>query len=263
MIDLHNHILPGIDDGSKNLEETIEMAKIAVSEGITKIVVTPHHRRSDYLVEKEDILKKIKYINKVFGDKNISLDIYPGMEIHMSRDIPEKLKNNELLSLNNSRYILIEFPFRGDLDYTEDVLHEIKILGYVPIIAHPERYEKVMKDPNYVKELIENGCLIQMNSNSLIGQFGEECKRTAEILIEHKMVHLLATDAHSCKRRCPKLKQDIEKIKQINNEQYIRSIIDNADKVFNNEEIKIEDALIYKLNKGWIKKFTKLLNIKR
>lgn len=263
VIDLHSHILPELDDGSRCEEETIEMAKIAVSEGISKIVVTPHHRKPRYLAKKEDILRKITYINKRLKEENIDLDIYTGMEIHMSRDIPEKLKNNELLSLNGSGYILIELPMTGELDYAEDVLHEIRVLGYIPVIAHPERYEKVIKDPNYVKELIESGCLIQINSNSLTGHFGKESKKTAEILVKHKMVHLVCTDAHSSTRRSPRLKEGIERVKRLNGEEYVDIMMSNADKVFNNKDIEVDYPLTYKQSKGIFKKATKFLRFKK
>lgn len=263
MIDLHSHILPGLDDGSKNIEETIEMARISVSEGINKIVATPHHRKPRYLTKKEDVLGKTIYINSILKQKNIDLKIYTGMEIRMSRDIPEKLRNDELLSLNESKYILIELPFKEELDYTEDVLHEIKILGYIPVIAHPERYQVVMNDPNYVKKLIEDGCLIQINSNSLTGQFGTECKQVAEILVKHRMVHLVSTDSHSSRNRSPRVKYGIERMKKISDENYVESIISNAHKVFNNQDIEVIYPIAYKQSKLPIKKIVNFLNFRK
>lgn len=261
MIDLHNHILSEIDDGSRSMEETIEMARIAVEEGISKIIATPHHRKPEYLVDKDHILEKIKNTNQVLKKENIDLKVLPGMEIYMSRDIPEKLANKELLSLNNSSYILIEFPMREELDYIEDVLHEVKIQGYRPIIAHPERYKKVIEDPNYVKRLIEGGCLFQINANSLTGAFGEESKKTVEILIKHKMVHLISTDSHSSKRRSPRIRQALECVRAINGDQYVEVLLDNANKVLNDEKIQIEKPCLYEKKKGFFKKAKRFLRL--
>ena len=263
MIDLHNHILPQIDDGSRSVEETIEMAKIAASEGISKIIITTHHRKPQYIIDKQDILDKVKFTNELFKKENIDIEIFPGMEIYIAKDIPLKLKNNELLSLNNSSYLLIEFPMREDVDYIDDTLHEIKVQGYKPIIAHPERYLKVIKDPNYVKDLIEEGCYIQINANSLTGFFGEDSKKTAEILVKHKMVHLISTDAHSSKSRTPRMRQAIEIMKEISDEDYVENIVNNAYKVFNDQEIKIETPIEYQAGKGFRNKIKGLLKAKK
>lgn len=179
MIDLHNHILPELDDGSRSIEETIEMGKIAESEGISKIIITTHHRKPEYIIDKNVILDKVKFTNELFKKENINIEIFSGMEVFMDRDIPIKLQNNELLSLNNSSYLLIEFPMREKIDYIDDVLHEVKIQGYKPIIAHPERYLEVIKNPNYVKKLIQEGCYIQINASSLTGYFGKESQESA------------------------------------------------------------------------------------
>ena len=262
MIDLHNHILPRIDDGSRSIEETIEMGKIAESEGITKIIITTHHRKPMYIIDKQDVIDKVKSTNELFKKENINIEIFPGMEIFVDKDIPIKLKNNDLLSLNNSSYLLIEFPMREEIDYIDDVLHEIKVQGYKPIIAHPERYLKVIENPNYVKHLIEEGCYIQINASSLTGFFGKKSKETAEILLKHKMVHLISTDAHSAKSRAPYIKQAIEIMKEISGEEYAKYVIDNAHKIFNNQGITREKPIEYQRGKGFRNKLKKLLKLK-
>ena len=263
MIDLHNHILPELDDGSRSIEETIEMGKIAESEGISKIIITTHHRKPEYIIDKNDILKKIEFTNELFKKENINIEIFPGMEVFIDRDIPVKLKNNELLSLNNSSYLLIEFPMREKIDYIDDVLHEVRVQGYKPIIAHPERYLEVIKNPNYVKKLIEEGCFIQINASSLTGYFGKESKETAEILVKHNMVHLMGTDAHSSRSRAPRIKEAVELMKQIENESYAEKIMSNASKVFNNQEIIVEKPLEYQQKQSFGSKVKKLLKRKK
>ena len=263
MIDLHNHILPELDDGSRSIEETIEMGKIAESEGISKIIITTHHRKPEYIIDKNVILDKVKFTNELFKKENINIEIFSGMEVFMDRDIPIKLQNNELLSLNNSSYLLIEFPMREKIDYIDDVLHEVKIQGYKPIIAHPERYLEVIKNPNYVKKLIQEGCYIQINASSLTGYFGKESQESAEILIKHKMVHLISSDAHSSRSRAPRLVEAIEKMRQLTNDDYAEEIINNASKVFNDQEIIVEKPLEYQQKQGFGKKIKKILNFKK
>ena len=263
MIDLHSHILPELDDGAKDIEETIAMAKIAASQGFTKIIATPHHRKPEYIIKKEDILEKIKLVNEHLQKENIDLEIYPGLEVYIERDIPLKLKNKELLSLNNSSYILIELPMKQSVDYIEDVLHEVKVQGYKPIIAHPERYLKVIEDPNYVKSLIKKGCYMQVNALSFTGYFGEECKRTVETLLKHKMIHLISTDAHSSTRRVPKIKNAIEQMKRLCDETYVDEIINNGFKVFHNENIIMPNPITYVNKKSFMDKVMELVNYTR
>ena len=263
MIDLHNHILPEMDDGSRNVEETIEMGKIAENEGISKIIITTHHRKPEYIIDKKDILEKIEFTNELFKKENINIEIFPGMEVFIDRDIPVKLKNNELLSLNNSSYLLIEFPMREKIDYIDDVLHEVKIQGYKPIIAHPERYLEVIKNPNYVNKLIEEGCYIQINASSLTGYFGKESQETAEILIKHNMVHLISTDAHKSKSRAPHILEAMESMKQLTSQIHVKEIINNASKVFKDQKIIVKKPLEYQPKQTFSKKIKKLLNLKK
>ena len=136
--------------------------------------------------------------------------------------------------------------------YTEDILYEIRLLGYKPVIAHPERYIKVMENPNYLKNLIEQGNYIQINSLSIIGILGEKTRQTAEILLKHKMVHFIGTDAHSSRTRSPRIKKALEQMYQWVDGEYVEEIVNNGKLLIKGKEIHIPQPLTYKPGKGFL-----------
>ena len=197
MIDLHCHILPGIDDGSKDIEETLEMARIAVSEGIHHIICTPHYiQYSDYY-NKAQVEALVAEMNERFVQEEIDLTLSIGHEVYMTPDLPKLVQEGEVSTLNNSQYILIEFPMNDIPMYAEDVFYELRLMGLTPILAHPERYPMIMEDPNLLLKFLNLGVLCQANVGSIRGFFGERVQQTVLKLIEHHMIHFIATDAHT------------------------------------------------------------------
>ncbi|SMB88937.1 protein-tyrosine phosphatase [Desulfonispora thiosulfatigenes DSM 11270] len=263
MVDLHSHILPEIDDGSKSMEETLKMGRIAASQGFNKIIATPHYIEGEYTITKDKLLETIKRVNACFQKENIKLEVLPGAEVYLSPSLPAKLKAGEISTLNNSPYILIEFPMRDIPVYTEDILYEVRLLGYKPVIAHPERYSKVMEDPNYLKSLIEQGNYVQINSMSITGGLGERVKKTAQILLKHKMVHFIGTDAHSPRARSPKIQGAIEQMKKWTDENYLEKILKNGYNLISGEEIIVLEPLIYQNRNAFLAKFRSIFNIKK
>ena len=157
MIDIHTHIIPFIDDGSISEEVSIEMLKIAYLSGTRKIVLTPHYYRGKYTVPIDVVKKHLKKMKKIAEDHRIDIEIFAGQEIYFTPSLLEDLDNKEIGTINDTRYILIEFNLES-FDYEIfDVLHELKIRGLVPIIAHPERYKEFQKKPSKVDEFIEIG----------------------------------------------------------------------------------------------------------
>lgn len=147
MIDIHCHILPGIDDGPKTIEESILMAKEAVNQGINTIIATPHHRNNSYVNEKESILRIVREFNEILQNEQIPLEILPGQETRIFGEILEDYKKEEILTLNNSNYLFIEFPTSTVPRYAERLLYDIQLEGLIPIIVHPERNKEILENP--------------------------------------------------------------------------------------------------------------------
>lgn len=262
MVDLHSHILPNIDDGSKNMEETLKMGRIAEQEGFSKIIATPHYIEGEFILDREQFLNIIKEVNEHFVKNAINIEVLPGLEIYISPDLPSKLKKEEIFTLNNTFYVLIEFPMGNIPIYTEDILYEVRLLGYKPVIAHPERYAKVIEDPNYLKGLIEQGNYVQVNSLSIIGILGKEAKRTAEILLKHRMVHFIGTDAHTSRIRSPRIKEALEQMRQWADNEYVEEILNNGRALIKGEKVDIPQPLTYKPDKGFLHNMRRFFKLK-
>lgn len=243
VIDLHCHILPGIDDGSKDIDQTLEMARIAVSEGIKTIICTPHYIQYNEPYNKKQVEELIEEINKRFSDEGITLNLVAGHEVYMTPDLPKLVQEGEVSTLNNSKYILVEFPMNDIPLYAEDVFYELRLMGLVPILAHPERYPMIMEDPNNLLKFLKLGVLCQANVGSVRGLFGERVQKTVIKLIEHNMIHFIATDAHGPKRRSPKIGAAIEVIKELDPQLVEKLFYENPLKVYQNEEIDPPKAM--------------------
>lgn len=197
MIDCHIHLLPNLDDGADSLDEALGMIFDAVDSGVRKIIVTPHynqHYKDNFNGQKlNDEFKKFKQILK---NKFPNLEIYLGMEIYAFDDLVDKIKNNLVIGLNNSRYYLVEFPFNTSLSEIEKRIKQMRAINKIMIIAHPERYHVVQKEPWIVYEWLKLGCLIQLNKDSIFGMFGMRAKETAHKLLKYNLVTLVASDGH-------------------------------------------------------------------
>ena len=183
MIDFHSHILPQIDDGSKSLEETIRMLEEAKDVGFEKIISTSHYMEKYYEVDEEKRLQLIKQIN--FQD----IELYLGSEIYVTNEIVQLLKEKKASTINNSRYVLYELPMHSKNMNDKEIIYRFVENGYVPIIAHPERYSYVQDDIEYVEELAEMGALFQSNYGSIIGMYGEKAKKTVKKLLKQNLIH--------------------------------------------------------------------------
>ncbi len=196
--DIYSHILPGIDDGSQDMEQTLAMVKIATLDSITAIAATPHVISGVYDNKKEYILSVLQDLNKRLDIENIPVQVLPGAEIRMEPDLPSRQQKGELLTLNDTgRYLLLEFPAAYIPDYTARVMYELQLQGITPIYAHPERNADVNKNPQPLLELAARGALLQINTGSITGLFGSEVKKTAYKLLKQGEAHVIGSDAHS------------------------------------------------------------------
>ena len=255
MIDIHCHILPNVDDGSESLEESIEMAKIAESEGITRIVNTSHCH-FDFKYKKGNELKlELEKFNQALKEENINIEVLLGNELYYTSDLIERFNELDFFSMNNSKYILMEFSPINFPKNIEDVIYEIKIRGYIPIIAHAERYKQVQEDVNIVLDCIKEGALIQVNASSILGKNGEKAEDTSKKLLDNNMVHFVATDAHSSNRRRPLIKDSYNYIlKNYGKEVAEKLFIENPTSVIENRDISILNPTKYEEKRSFLKR---------
>ena len=204
-IDIHAHILPGIDDGSPSWDVSLEMARIAVEGGTSTIVCTNHTNIPNMYENYES--KKLRRVFDEFQlylmQEKIYLNIVRGNEIFVTNNIREILQGKRVIPLNEKRYYLVEFPFDSYPEYIEEMLMGMMADGYHPIIAHPERYYCIQDFPGFIFKWMKNGVLTQINKGSVMGRFGRRVQNTAEILLEHNLVSVIASDAHGDEARTP------------------------------------------------------------
>ena len=202
MIDIHCHILPMFDDGSASLAESVAMARLAVSSGVTAIVATPHfqgEQRSLELMPK--LLARYDRLSSVIAQQQIPLTLYPGAEILCTPETVEMARKQQLPTIADSNYLLTEFYFNEPAEYISNMLRSLAACGYRPVIAHPERYDAVQRAPELIGNWFFDGIVIQLNKGSLLGAFGPEAQETAQWILGNGLAHVIASDAHSIRRR--------------------------------------------------------------
>lgn len=199
MVDIHTHILPGVDDGSQTLDDSLMMADLAVESGVRTMIATPHSNQIGHFenYNGEELQQRFQMLQEAITREKIPLRIERGMEIFASEDIPEKLKKDKLIPLGGSRYVLVEFPFQEEPEEIHAVLDDILRCGRVPVIAHPERYYCCQDWPVFLWDWLEMGCLAQINKGSVFGRFGRHAEAAARVFLDNNMVHFIASDAHS------------------------------------------------------------------
>jgi len=223
VVDIHSHILPGVDDGARNMDETIEMLNMAVAEGIDVIVATPH---CEVGVEQKDILNQQHIFEKVseyIVANQIPIQLFCGNEIYYSESVLEMLQNGLASTINGTRYVLLEFPMHAGCQTIERALMNFLYAGYWPIIAHAERYA-VLKNIKKVHELVDVGVYIQVNASALLGKEGWSVKRFCKQLIRHNLVHVVSTDSHGSQHRRPQIRKCLEYLDAKYGENYRRRI---------------------------------------
>lgn len=210
MIDLHFHILPGVDDGAKTIEDSIEIAKKAVENGITSIMATPHHKNGAFENPKQKIIRDVELLNVRLIEEGINVKIFPGQEIRIFGEIVEAYDAGEILTLNQTQYLFIELPSNHVPRYTEQILFDLQVKGLKPIIVHPERNASIIEHPDILYHFVTKGTLTQITAASVLGNFGKKIQKFSLDLIEAGMAHLIASDAHNLTTRACKLREAYE-----------------------------------------------------
>lgn len=196
MFDLHSHILPGLDDGAKTVDESMAMLRVAAADGIKGIAATPHGKDVREAGVLGLVSERIEALNQLSQEETLDIKVYVGMENHLTHDLPELVATSRAFTINGGRYILVELPFDSLPDYTDAVLDRLQGQGLTPLIAHPERQANIMTDPPIMGRLAGRGMLGQVTSTCILGKFGPEAQNVAEILLRNGWVHVISTDCH-------------------------------------------------------------------
>ncbi len=251
-VDLHTHILPGMDDGAKDLSFSLEMLKMAEENVTGHIFVTPHYIHNELDNNTSIVREKYNELVSLAVEKGINVKLYPGSEVFIHHEIPELLEAGAICTLNNSSYVLIEFPMESIPVYTDEILYRMELKGYIPIIAHPERNKDIANNPNLLYDLVERGVLAQVNSTSLTGLYGSKVFQTALTLIKHRMVHFVASDAHTMSGRAPRLKKAFEIVaEREGKDTALKLFVENGMAVINNESIEVPEPIMVKTDKSF------------
>jgi protein-tyrosine phosphatase len=247
LIDIHSHILPGVDDGAQTVEDSINMAKLAVEEGITKIIATPHHQNGKYINRKHDILERVSELNCLLQNENIPLEVLPGQETRIYGELLQDLEKGDILPLNQSNYLFIELPSGHVPRYTEKLLFDIQLKGFTPIIVHPERNAEVMENSDKLLNLVKKGSLTQITAGSTTGHFGKKIQKFSLQLIEANLAHFISSDAHNISSRSFKMRESISEIEKEFGSQAVYYFKENA-------QLLIQGQTVYKQEPSQIKR---------
>ncbi len=202
-IDIHSHILPEIDDGAQNIEETLKMLKIAADDGIREIIATPHfHYRRGHATP-EQIKSKILEVQKLAREAGIPIKLHAGNELYYTHELLETVKAGEALTMANSDYVLLEFSPETERRRIQNAVYEFLCEGYYPVIAHMERYLAFQKHEDFAEAVLQMGAYFQLNAGSLLGNAGWAVKRFAKAMVKNGNIYFIATDAHDTDKRSP------------------------------------------------------------
>lgn len=197
MIDIHCHLMPSVDDGAKDLEETLAMFENAYTSGVTDIILTPHYiKGTKYEINNEQKEKITNILREALRRTDMDINIYYGNEVYIDNDLVEMIKDKKVATLANSRYVLVELPVNSMDNNAGNVFFNLRSNGYIPIIAHPERYVYFQKHPEKVMDYIKLGCLLQGDYMSLLGKYGKKAEKTLKILLKNGVIKFLSSDIH-------------------------------------------------------------------
>lgn len=226
MIDLHTHILPGLDDGASDMNEAVEMCRMAESDGITTMVATPHTGNGVYVNRRDRILAAVAELNSRLSKEGINVRILPGADVHINQDMTGMIEAGRALTLNDAgRYLLVELPHQTVPPNLGDWIFTLKLNGITPIITHPERNFVIRKNMEELRKWVDLGALVQITAMSVTGQFGTLAQHSAHEMLKGNLVHAIASDAHSISGRPPILSRARDAVARLTNESHAHDLV--------------------------------------
>ncbi|WP_455542995.1 CpsB/CapC family capsule biosynthesis tyrosine phosphatase [Intestinibacter sp.] len=206
-IDIHTHIIPNVDDGAKSIEESKQMLQKSYDQGVRTIIATPHYKPNRYTVHGDELVKSFEIVKKLASEIDDEFQVYLGNEVFNFNDIIDKLDNKEIYSMADSDYILVEFLPNESYKEIRDCLYKLQMSGYLPIIAHIERYKNIVSDFKNVVDLFNMGIYIQVNVSNIIDKKSLKTRFFIRKLIKNNMIHFVATDMHNTTTRSSRMEE--------------------------------------------------------
>jgi protein-tyrosine phosphatase len=244
MIDIHTHIIPGIDDGAVDEGTAAAMLKLASDHGTEMIVATPHVIEGEWLPEWNRITAGCDLLRRLVKKNNLKLEVFPGAEVALHMDILSRISGPGQYCINGGNYLLMELPAFEIPGFTDDFFFILQTRGITPVLAHPERHPEIGREPEILLEWVKKGVLVQMNGSSIIGKLGERIAKTAELLLLNNLVHCVGSDAHGIHSRRPKLSDTVEKIRSLAGDEMVRRILfENPRKIIAGEAVVTPEVL--------------------
>lgn len=231
MIDIHCHILPDYDDGAEDLEEALEMARMAALSGVTDIVATPHFNGDPSELEHLPLIRRqFQVLSAAISNAGIPLKLHPGAEILCVPETVTLADSRQIPTLADTDYVLTEFYFDESYAYMDESLSQLLQCGYKPVVAHPERYDVIQREPPLLRRWARQGCVIQLNKGSVLGAFGSRAEQAANEVLAMGLAHVFASDAHSCHSRTPHMGQLRRWVEECCEEEYAAILLEENPK---------------------------------
>lgn len=238
IVDLHTHVLPGVDDGAQTMAQSLEMLRNACASDVVALVATPHCCFPGVFENRWDeaFSRKMEALQE--AARSLPIEIYSGMEVRVNESLFSLLEANQVRTINGSRYLLTEFSWRDTVDFMGSSLRRLLKLGYVPLIAHPERYFAVTQNPECMREFVEMGCHLQLTADSILGKFGRDAAVAADILLRWDLTACVASDAHGVWERTNFLTEAYEYLALYGSAAYAKTLmLENPLRILENEPI--------------------------
>jgi len=232
MIDMHNHILFGLDDGAKTYQESIELIKEQISKGVTHIIFTPHYKKRGGELDKGKTLQRFKELKEISANEKLDIQLYLGNEVYFDSDFYENLEYNSFYTLADSDYILVELSMMDTPKNIPEICYEIKLRGYIPIIAHVERYNCFYENTELLKDVLNEGAHLQVNASAIINKESKESNKFVKYLLQHELISFVASDVHNMEDRSFHLDKAYNYVKKSYSSIY-------ADKIFSENQQNI------------------------
>jgi len=239
LIDLHSHILPGVDDGAPDISVTLEMAKMAVADGVEVMACTPHFMPGVFENDAQDVRRRVAELNDHLLEHDIDLALVVGSDAHIRPDFVSCLVEGRILCLHDTRYVLVEPPHAILPPRLDELLFNILAAGYVPILTHPERLSWIDQSPGLMAHYTRMGVWLQVTAGSLFGEFGRKAQYWAQKLLSDGMVHILASDAHDTAKRPPGLSRAFEyALREVGLDEATQLVLSRAEKILDNSSVE-------------------------
>jgi len=239
IVDIHTHILPGLDDGPRTLDESLRMCELYVAQGVTTVVATPHMCDRRYRVTPEAVRDGVEELLAACQRCGLDLAIHPGADVRLEPELLDSLDRGEVLTLaETGKYLLLELPLQT-APRIEGLIFELSVRGITPILSHPERNIELWRKPHRLADFVDRGCLVQITASSLFGSFGPAPKRVAERFLKAGLVHVVASDAHSSSGRRPELRRAADVLTSMIGEDAARKLLQtNPTKIVQGESLE-------------------------